>query len=68
MTRTNSAFLLRRASERALASLAALALTVLMLFSVNAQAATPAPSVTEDTLTPSVSILVPTVTIEVVSE
>ena len=38
-----------------------------MLFSVNAQAAAPR-SVTPGSVTPSVTILVPTVTIEVVDE
>ena len=66
MTRSNSAFMLRRAYERVVASLGALTVTALMLFSVNAQAA--APSVTSSSVTPSVTILVPTVTIEVVDE
>jgi hypothetical protein len=58
MTRFNSASMLRRAYEHTLAFAAAIAVTVLLLVSVNARAATPA------RLTPSVSILVPTVTIE----
>ena len=67
MTRSNSAFLLQRAYERVVASLGAIALTTLMLASVNAQAATPrfeSPA----SVTPSVTILVPTVTIEPVLE
>ena len=39
MTRSNSVFMLRRAYERVVASLGALTVTALMLFSVNAQAA-----------------------------
>ena len=39
MTRSNSVYMLRRAYERVVASLGALAVTALMLFSVNAQAA-----------------------------
>ncbi len=41
MTRSNSAFMLRRAYERVVASLGALTVTALMLFSVDAQAAAP---------------------------
>ena len=66
MTRSNSVFMLRRAYERVVASLGALTVTALMLFSVNAQAA-PLSSAA-DSVTPSVTILVPTVTIEVVDE
>jgi hypothetical protein len=66
MTRSNSVSMLRRAYECVVASLGALSVTALMLFSVNAQAA--APSVTASSVTPSVTILVPTVTIEVVDE
>jgi hypothetical protein len=62
MTRSNYGFVLRRASERVVASLGALALTTLMLVSVNAHAAAPR------ALKPSVTILVPTVTIEAVDE
>ena len=65
MTRSNNVSLLQRAYEGAVSSVSALALTALMLVTVNAQAAAPhqAPSVT-----PSVTILVPTVTIEAVDE
>jgi len=62
MTRSNFDFVLRRASERVVASVGALALTTLMLMSVNTQAASP------HGLKPSVTILVPTVTIEPVDE
>ena len=62
MTRSNYGFVLRRASERVVASLGALALTALMLVSVNAHASAPR------ALKPSVTILVPTVTIEAVDE
>ncbi len=41
MTRSNSVYMLRRAYERVVASLGALTVTALMLFSVNAQAAAP---------------------------
>ena len=67
MTRSISVYMLRRAYERVVASLGALTVTALMLFSVNAQAAAPS-SVTHRSVTPSVTILVPTVTIEVVDE
>lgn len=59
MNRQSSAFLLRRAYEHFTASAAAIALTALFLMSVNASAGSRA-------LTPSVSILVPTVEIEVI--
>ena len=65
MTRSNSVYMLRRAYESVVASFGALTVTALMLFSVNAQAAAPR-SVTTSSVTPSVTILVPTVTIEVV--
>jgi hypothetical protein len=58
MTRTSSAFLLRRAYEHLTASVAAVALTALCLMTVNAHAS-------GRTLTPSVTIQVPTVEIEV---
>lgn len=58
MTRTSSAFLLRRAYEHLTASAAAVALTALILMTVNAHAG-------NRTLTPSVTIQVPTVEIEV---
>ena len=61
MTRPSSAFLLRRAYEHLTASAAAIALTVLFLMTVNAHAG-------NRSLTPSVSILVPTVEIEVIDE
>lgn len=63
MTRSNSVFLLRRAYEHVAASLGALAVTALMLASVNAQAANPQVESTS-AVTPSVTILVPSVTIE----
>jgi hypothetical protein len=58
MTRTSSAFLLRRAYEHLTASAAAVALTALILMTVNAHAG-------NRPLTPSVTIQVPTVEIEV---
>ncbi|HEU4591352.1 MAG TPA: hypothetical protein VFS13_10610 [Steroidobacteraceae bacterium] len=65
MTR-NISFLLRRAYERLVASVAALAVTGLMLVSVNAHAATALkPSVS--ILVPTVEVLVPSVTIELVN-
>ena len=63
MTRSNSVFMLRRAYEHLVAGVGALALTALVLVSVETHAAHPARSVT-----PSVSILVPTVTIEPVDD
>jgi len=63
MTRTNSVFMLRRAYEHVVSSLGALAVTALMVASVNAQAANPRVE-TASTVTPTVTILVPTVTIE----
>lgn len=60
MTRTSFSFLLRRAYEQFTASAAAIAVTALLFVSVNAEAASFAAS------KPSVTILVPTVTIEVV--
>ena len=60
MTRSNSAFLLRRVYQHVIAGAGALVLTSLVLFSVQTQAATPR------SVTPSVTILVPTVTIEAV--
>ena len=62
MNRLSSAFLLRRAYEHLTASAAAIALTVLALMTVNAHAS--------DTrkLTPSVTIQVPTVEIEVLDD
>jgi hypothetical protein len=62
MTRSNYVFVLRRASQRVVASVGALALTTLMLMSVNTQAASP------HGLKPSDTLLVPTVTIEPVDE
>ena len=61
MTRTSSAFLLRRAYEHATASLAAIILTTLAVMTVNAHAGS-------RSLTPSVTIQVPTVEIEVLDE
>jgi hypothetical protein len=61
MTRSNFAPLLRRAHEHLIASVAAIAITAAMLVSVNAHAAT------HSSLTPSVTILVPSVTIEEVA-
>jgi len=66
MTRSNFVFALHRASERVVASVGALALTALMLMSVNTQASSPTTS--PNGYKPSVTILVPTVTIEVVDE
>ena len=63
MTRSNSAFLLRRAYEHLVASIGALAVTALMVASVDAQAANPDQTVARG-VTPSVTILVPSVTIE----
>jgi hypothetical protein len=65
MTRSNSVFLLRRAYEQLVACIGALAVTALMLASVNAQAANPDQAMSLDqSVTPSVTILVPSVTIE----
>jgi hypothetical protein len=61
MTRSNFASVLRRAHEHLIASVAAIAITAAMLVSVNAHAAT------HSSLTPSVTILVPSVTIEEVA-
>jgi hypothetical protein len=61
MTRTSSAFLLRRAYEHATASLAAIVLTALAVMTVNAHAG-------NRSLTPSVTIQVPTVEIEVLDD
>ena len=60
MTRTYSyEFLLRRVYEHFVSSLGAVALTTLLLVSVDTRAAG-----MQQSLTPSVTILVPTVTIE----
>ena len=65
MTRSSSAFLLRRAYEHLVASIGALAVTALLVASVNAQAANPDRAANLDqSVTPSVTILVPSVTIE----
>jgi hypothetical protein len=65
MTR-NISFIVRRAYEQLVASVAALALTGLMLVSVSAHAATARkPSVS--ILVPTVEVLVPSVTIEPVN-
>ena len=61
MTRSNTSYMLRRAYQHLVAGAAALALTALALFSVETHAAA------QRTLTPSVTILVPTVTIEAVN-
>jgi hypothetical protein len=61
MTRTSSDFLLRRAYEHLTASAAAIALTALILMTVNAHAG-------NRPLTPSVTIQVPSVEIEVIDE
>jgi len=61
MTRSNSAFLLRRVYQALVSAAAALAITTLALFSVQTHAATPRP------VKPTVTILVPTVTIEVLN-
>jgi hypothetical protein len=53
--------MLRRAYQHLVSGVGAMALTALVLFSVETQAATP-----RTDLTPSVTILVPTVTIEIV--
>ena len=58
MTFSNYGFLLRRAYEHLTAGAGALLLTALLLVTLNARAAVPRD------LTPSVTILVPTVTIE----
>jgi hypothetical protein len=58
MTRPSSAFLLRRAYEHLTASAAAVALTFIMLMTVNAHAG-------NRSVTPSVTIQIPTVEIEV---
>jgi hypothetical protein len=58
---TKFAFLLRRAYEHLVASVGAIALTALLLVSVDARAAT------TRSLTPSVTVLVPTVTVLVPS-
>jgi hypothetical protein len=64
MTRPSSAFLLRRAYEQLLASAGAVALTLLLVLSVDARAA--ARAVSQRTVTPSVTIQIPTVEIEVI--
>ena len=60
MTRSSSAFLLRRAYEHLIAGAGAVALTMLLLLSVEARADS------HRSVTPSVTILVPTVEIEVI--
>jgi hypothetical protein len=62
MTRSNTVFMLRRAYEHFVAGIGALALTALVLISVETHAAA------SRSVTPSVSILVPTVTIETVDD
>jgi hypothetical protein len=63
MTRSNSVFLLRRVYEHVVASIGALAVTALLVASVNAHAADTSQDVAAD-VTPTVTILVPSVTIE----
>jgi len=67
MTRMSSAFLLRRAYEHVTASLAAIVLTALAVVTVNAHASNRSVTQTR-TLTPSVTIQVPTVEIEVLDD
>ncbi len=62
MTRSKTVYMLRRAYEHLVAGVGALAVTTLVLVSVETHAA-PTRSIT-----PSVSILVPTVTIEAVDD
>jgi hypothetical protein len=62
MTRSNINFMLRRAYEHIVATVGAIAVTAVLLISINAHAAT------HGSLKPSVTILVPTVTIEVLPE
>jgi hypothetical protein len=61
MSRPSLARVLRRAHEHILAGVAAVAITAVLLISVSAHAAS------RDTVTPSVTILVPSVTIETVA-
>jgi uncharacterized protein (DUF2252 family) len=61
MTRSHFASMLRRAHEHLIASAAAVAITAIMLLSVNTHAAA------RVSVTPSVTILVPQVTIELVA-
>jgi hypothetical protein len=61
MSRPSFARLLHRAHEHVIAGIAAIAITVVMLMSVNAHAAA------RDSFKPSVTILVPSVTIETVA-
>ena len=61
MNRSKFSYLLHRAHEHLIASVAAIAVTAVMLVSVNVHAAT------HSLLKPSVTILVPTVTIEVLA-
>jgi hypothetical protein len=66
MTRSDSSeIMLRRAYERFVSSLGAIAVTSLLLAGVDAQATANSAAV-RSTLKPSVTILVPTVTIEAV--
>jgi hypothetical protein len=65
MTRSNNVSVLRRAYETLVSGVSALTLTALMLVTVNAQADAPQQV---HSVTPSVTILVPTVTIEPVDE
>jgi len=63
MSRPNYALMLRRAHEHLIASVAAVALTTLMVASVSAHAH----ARSQGSLKPTVTILVPTVTIEPVA-
>ena len=64
MTRSSSAFLLRRAYEHLIAGAGAVALTMVLLLSVDARADNDSHS--SRSVVPSVTILVPTVEIEVI--
>jgi len=63
MSRPSLARVLRRAHEHILAGVAAVAITAVLLVSVSVSAHAAA----RDTVTPSVTILVPSVTIEAVA-
>lgn len=65
MTRSTIGFL-HRAYEHAVSGAGALAITLLLLVTVNAQAATPRKTPSVSVLVPTVTVLVPSVTIEVV--
>jgi len=65
MTRTTSGFL-HRTYEHLVSGAGAVAITLLLLVTVNAQAATPRKTPSVTVLVPTVTVLVPSVTIEVV--